>query len=164
MLVVLRTCLLARWVAVAAFVFNPSWLSWSSMSTAMELRWITATFEIASTSAMLWVFYTLGRNLTDTVLVRSRGQLVMAGPYRFVRHPLYTAFGCMALADPLVMDSWAVGLVDIAILGILVQRTRIEEAKLLERFGDSYREYSRRTPAFIPGWPVQACSVPPQES
>lgn len=64
---------------------------------------------------MLWVFTSIGSNISETVLTKANHQLVMHGPYRWVRHPLYAvallallALGLMA-ANALLLLIWASG-------------------------------------------------------
>ena len=72
------------------------------------------------------------------------------GPYRWVRHPFYIFGFVWGLALSLVTANWLFALLGTGALTMLVIRTRIEEAKLTERFGDDYRAYVRRTGKFFP--------------
>ena len=98
----------------------------------------------------LWTFRSLGKNLTDTVVTRKDHALVTAGPYRWVRHPLYLGFALAAVADTLVTADWFVALTATATVALLMVRTRTEEEKLVERFGDAYLDYRERTGQFLP--------------
>jgi len=97
-----------------------------------------------------WTLRHLGRNITDTVVPRKNAVLVTSGPYRLVRHPLYT-FGTVAgLALGLVAANWFFWAPLLLLWPVLAFRTRKEEAMLLERFGDGYRQYMQRTGKFLP--------------
>ena len=89
-------------------------------------------------------------NLTDTVVTRRDATLVTHGPYRYVRHPFYVSFALGVLANSLVAANWFFLLCGATAFVMLAVRTRIEEAKLVERFGDSYRDYMKRTGRFFP--------------
>ncbi len=84
--------------------------------------------------------------------LRGGGELRIAGLYQHVRHPSYAAqmttmLGlCLLAATP---PLWAVAAVWALLLNIAIQ---FEERELLARFGDSYRAYRARVPAFLP-WP-----------
>ena len=99
---------------------------------------------------LTWTFHSLGRNLTDTVVTRREHTLVTHGPYRWVRHPFYVVVALWGLSFSLLTANWLLALLGVAALTMLVIRTRIEEAKLAERFGDEYRAYARRTGRFFP--------------
>ncbi len=75
--------------------------------------------------------------------------MVISGPYRYVRHPFYLSFLLGLTGVGLAMANWffLVGLVP---FGFIVARTRIEEAKLVERFGVEYEDYMRRVGRFFP--------------
>jgi protein-S-isoprenylcysteine O-methyltransferase Ste14 len=89
-------------------------------------------------------------NLTDTVVTRENHTLVRTGPYRFVRHPFYLAFAIALVGGSLVTVNWFIFLSGCVPLAFLVARTRIEEEKLVERFGDEYRDYMAKTGRFWP--------------
>jgi len=99
---------------------------------------------------LYWVFRSLGKNLTDTVATRREHTLVTRVPYRWVRHPLYLSGTVFWLALSLVSASWFIGLMSVLSFAAVVIRTPIEEAKLIQRFGDDYREYMERTGQFLP--------------
>ncbi len=98
-----------------------------------------------------WGDITLGENISFTVEVRTGQRLVKEGPYRYIRHPIYlgallffAGLGWMTanlLAASLLVAGWVV---------IMMGRIPCEEALLLEKFGDEYRNYQRVTPRFLP--------------
>ena len=101
---------------------------------------------------VLWVFTSIGSNISETVLTKANHQLVMHGPYRWVRHPLYAVallalllLGLMA-ANALLLLIWAGGVA--VFRGIVIPR---EEAHLIARFGAVYERYRARTGALLPG-------------
>ncbi|WP_341873828.1 isoprenylcysteine carboxylmethyltransferase family protein [Leucobacter coleopterorum] len=81
-------------------------------------------------------------------------QLVVTGPYRFVRNPMAVAGVSQAVAVGLMMNSWLV--VAYALCGSLVWNWIIrplEEADLAERFGAAFEEYRAQVACWIPRWP-----------
>jgi protein-S-isoprenylcysteine O-methyltransferase Ste14 len=98
-----------------------------------------------------WAIFTLGRYFTFDVAVRSTQSVVQSGPYRFVRHPSYTAILIMLLGVGLVLANWASLIVMLAggLIGLLY-RVRVEERALLEALGQPYEGYLRHTKRFIP--------------
>ena len=105
---------------------------------------------IAANVLLFWTLHTLGRNLTDTVVTRKEHTLVVRGPYRWVRHPFYCCVALVILSMSLIAANWFLMVTGPIALAMLVVRTPIEEAKLVERFGDDYRRYMARTNRFIP--------------
>lgn len=92
----------------------------------------------------------LGRNWSATVQLKQEHELITTGPYRFVRHPIYTGLLLMFLGNALMVGDCR-GLLAVAIvLASFWRKLRLEEAWLSERFGEPYRLYQSRTKALIP--------------
>jgi protein-S-isoprenylcysteine O-methyltransferase Ste14 len=152
-MIALRLFGLVTWVAVLIYLIHPGWMAWSSLPLPSWLRWTGAALGVLVVPPLLfWVFHSLGRNLTDTVVTRREHTLVTHGPYRWVRHPFYGVGFLGLLAVTLMTANWFLGLTGAVVIALLVYRTRTEEAKLIERFGDEYRAYRERTGAFVPRW------------
>jgi protein-S-isoprenylcysteine O-methyltransferase len=96
------------------------------------------------------MFRSLGKNITDTVIIRREHSLITHGPYRWIRHPLYTFGALLFLSLSLVTQIWLIPLLVVPTFAILLQRTTIEEKALQERFGEEYTQYSQRTGRFFP--------------
>lgn len=95
----------------------------------------------------------LGQQWSYTARLVEGHALITEGPYRFVRHPIYTGLFGMLLATGLVMTNWFV--LPVAIVVFLIGakiRIRSEEKLLRDEFGAAYESYARKTPALIP-WP-----------
>ncbi|HWV53217.1 protein-S-isoprenylcysteine O-methyltransferase [Pseudorhodoplanes sp.] len=106
--------------------------------------------------ASLWLFYRvhreLGRNWSDSLEVREQHALVTDGLYRYVRHPMYSAFFMWAVAQALLLPNWIAGLSGLVGFGTLfLFRVGKEEEMMLNSFGDEYRAYMKRTARLIPG-------------
>jgi protein-S-isoprenylcysteine O-methyltransferase Ste14 len=152
-MVALRLFGLVTWAALLAYMIDPRWMAWSSLLLPAWLRWAGAALGVWIVPELLfWVFHSLGRNLTDTVVTRQEHTLVTHGPYRWVRHPFYLVGFLGLLAVALMSANWFIALTGAVVIALLVYRTRTEEAKLIERFGDEYRAYRERTGAFFPRW------------
>jgi protein-S-isoprenylcysteine O-methyltransferase Ste14 len=149
-LATLRPLGAAFWLGVFAWMINPAWMAWSSVSLPIGLRWAGVGFLVAGSSMLVWTFRSLGKNLTDTVVTRQQHTLVQHGPYRWIRHPLYSSAALLIIALSLVAANWFFLVTGVVLLCVLVLRTRTEEANLVARFGDSYRQYMERTGRFVP--------------
>jgi protein-S-isoprenylcysteine O-methyltransferase Ste14 len=101
-------------------------------------------------AAASWAQSSLGSNVTKTVVTKEEHTLVTAGPYRWIRHPLYTIGVLFFVALSLISANWYFGAVMLLGAVPLFARTRQEEAMLIARFGDQYREYMKRTGRFLP--------------
>ena len=98
-----------------------------------------------------WSIATLGRLFTIDVAIRAGHRLIESGPYRYVRHPSYSAVLLAYLGIALCLGNAASLLV--IMLGstaLLLNRIRVEEMALLAGFGEQYRDYMSRTRRLIP--------------
>ncbi len=78
-------------------------------------------------------------------------ELVRTGPYAIVRHPIYAALLAMLLATILIVTPWKWAAVSLLIYVVGTEiRVRSEEKLLAARFGQEFREYRSRVPAYIP--------------
>ncbi|QFR34297.1 protein-S-isoprenylcysteine O-methyltransferase [Ancylobacter sp. TS-1] len=104
----------------------------------------------------LWLFRRthkdLGKNWSVTLEIKDSHKLITGGVYRYVRHPMYSAFFLWALAQLILVPNWIAGPAGIVGFGILyLFRIGREEKMMLDTFGDEYRAYSARTARLIPG-------------
>jgi protein-S-isoprenylcysteine O-methyltransferase Ste14 len=75
----------------------------------------------------------------------------MSGPYRIIRHPIYTSMLCMLLGTGFMVASWPSFLVSIVVFLVGTEiRVRIEDKLLASRFGDQFFAYRQRVAAYIP--------------
>ncbi len=138
------------WLGTVVYVINPAWMSWSSVNLPIGVRWVGVGLGVIAAVLLIVVFRSLGTNITDTVVTRANHTLVTSGPYRWVRHPFYVAFALAVTANAVVTANWFLALTGVVSVVLIAIRTRTEEEKLVERFGDAYRNYMQRTGRFIP--------------
>ena len=94
----------------------------------------------------------LGRNWSVTLEVREKHVLITEGIYRFVRHPMYSAFWLWAVAQALLLPNWIAGFAGVVGFGTLFfLRIGREERLMIETFGEQYRSYMQRTWRVLPG-------------
>lgn len=136
--------------ALIAYMIDPTSMEWSSIPLPVWMRWFGVGLGAITGMFLTWTFIILGKNITDTIVTRKEHQLVTTGPYRWVRHPFYVSFLLAVVANSLVTSNWFVLLVGVVVFVLLVIRTSKEEAQLVLRFGDLYRDYMRRTGRFFP--------------
>jgi len=116
------------------------------------LTWIgTALF-----AATLYLFHAvhrdLGRSWSVTLELRDRHALVTHGLYRYVRHPMYSAFWLWAIAQAFLLPNWIAGFSGLVGFGTLYFcRVGSEERMMEAAFGEEYRAYRARTKRIVPG-------------
>ena len=141
---------LLLWMSPILYLLNPAWMNWSKIGLAEGLRWLGVGLGLLSNFGIYWLFSSLGSNITPTSATRKEHKLVTSGPYRWVRHPLYTIGSMLFVSFGLVADNWFIAALGLLAFIVMAIRTPTEEANLIEKFGDEYREYMKNTGAFLP--------------
>jgi protein-S-isoprenylcysteine O-methyltransferase Ste14 len=95
-------------------------------------------------------FGMLGRSFRTEGAAPRRDELMTGGPYRFVRHPMYTGLLCLALGLSLMTQSLVCFVVFGIYLLLIVRLIDLEEAKLRRAYGDQYRLYQRNVRKLVP--------------
>ena len=149
-MIALRLGGLVLWGGVIAFMINPASMAWSSVPLSASLRWSGAGLCVLTAALLIWTLRGLGENLTDTVVTRQAHTLITRGPYQWVRHPFYDCMFLFLIGTALMTANWFVLASGLVVFAILASRSKTEEEKLLERFGEPYRAYRTRTGRFLP--------------
>ena len=116
-------------------------------------RVVTAGLGVQIAFALLhvWARLHLGRNWSSAVQIMTDHELVTTGPYRLVRHPIYTAILGMA-AGTAIVSGQLHGLIGVATMAYAYRRKiRLEEERLADTFGAAWEDYRKRSWALIPG-------------
>ena len=114
------------------------------------MAWAAAVLCVAGLAFALWARVTLGRNWSGLVTLKEGHELVERGPYRFVRHPIYTGILTMFFATALVLGhvaGFAGVLLMFASFWVKIGR---EEKLMLQQFPGPYAAYRRRVKRIIP--------------
>lgn len=142
---------LAWLAAMAAYFFAPGWVAWADFPMPAWLRWAGLALGYANLPLLWWIEATLGKNFNTTLHMREGHTLVTHGPYRWVRHPMYTSLYILVSAIFLASANWLVGLPGLFGLTLIVlNRLNREEAVMLEQFGDAYQAYMQQTGRLFP--------------
>lgn len=152
--------LLKYWLplAIACVLLGPD--PWFDTTPLLQRRFIPDNTGVAVASLLAayagmalacWSRAILGRNWSSVVQLKQDHVLIEHGPYRYVRHPIYSGLLLALLATATMLGQWR-GLLALAIVFVSFWRKlRLEERWLGERFGPRYQAYRQRTRALIPG-------------
>ncbi len=98
-----------------------------------------------------WGLQALGRYYSNYVVIYQGHQLVERGPYKFVRHPIYTGVFLVSVGVGLAVQSWAAVVLMAIVTSVAYgYRIPVEEKALISEFGEQYVSYSRRVKRLIP--------------
>lgn len=138
-------------LALFVYMFYPRLLAWAVIPLPVWAQWLGAGLSLSVLPLIFWVQRSLGVNFSSTLHVRDEHTLVTHGPYRWVRHPMYSVFFIQSIGFLLLTSNLLIGGVYlVALTLIVVTRIQHEETAMLEKFGPSYREYMARTGRFLP--------------
>jgi protein-S-isoprenylcysteine O-methyltransferase Ste14 len=136
-----------EWLLPPALIFlgvGESQAGWRS------LRLVGFAVGLSGAMLLTWAAIVLGRFFVHEAAVFQDHALITTGPYRFIRHPIYSAYLALLLGSGVAtLNVWLLMLWPLSLLGILVQAGS-EEQLLRTRFGQDYERYLGRTGQLVP--------------
>jgi protein-S-isoprenylcysteine O-methyltransferase Ste14 len=137
-------------IAYPQHYLDQGWFFATILPRSIAAYWIGVALLATGLGFSIWARRRLGRNWSGTVTVKQDHELIRTGPYRWVRHPIYTGILLGFAGSAVALDEWrgiaAIVLVTLAFL----LKIRIEERWMTETFGDGYRRYQAEVSALIP--------------
>ena len=98
----------------------------------------------------VWARLYIGRNWGAPMSHKDEPELVTTGPYRLIRHPIYTGLLMATIGTAIALGRWQ-GLISVAIiLTAHIRKAKKEEELMLANFGETYQDYRRHTGFLIP--------------
>jgi protein-S-isoprenylcysteine O-methyltransferase Ste14 len=120
-------------------------------SESSGVRWLGLLIMGLGLGLRFWSMQVLGEYYTRTLRVTETQAIVSQGPYRVIRHPGYLGTICVWLGFALAVGNWVATLIaTILLFGVYGYRIRSEEVMLVDRFGNEYREYCKRSWRLVP--------------
>jgi protein-S-isoprenylcysteine O-methyltransferase Ste14 len=133
------------------WLLYPEAIAFGSITMSSWLRYIGVVLGIGALLLFVWVHQNLGKYFTTKLRITAGHNIINTGPYRWVRHPMYTAFYILHVASFLLSANWFIGVTWTAGLTIIMfLRVKREEAMMLDAFGEHYLSYMERTGRFLP--------------
>lgn len=116
-----------------------------------EACWAIGTILLfAGMTVSVWARVVLGRNWSNVITIKAGHELVQTGPYRWVRHPIYTGILLALAGSALAHDFWTdLPVVPLAFIAFWIKLQR-EEDWMRDEFGAAYDAYCARTARLIP--------------
>lgn len=148
---IFRTAVFLAGVALISVPRIPGeWLYRRLLPMTAGPFWIGAAVTVLGLLFCVWARVTLGRNWSRSVTIKQGHELITAGPYRLVRHPIYTGL-LTAFAGTAIAVGQLRGVVALVLIFFsLWYKLSLEEKWMRGQFGEVYVEYSRHTRALIP--------------
>jgi protein-S-isoprenylcysteine O-methyltransferase Ste14 len=111
---------------------------------------IGALATVAGVALAIWARWHLGTNWSATVSIRADHELIYTGPYRTIRHPIYTGMLLAFAGTALALGEVRGVIAFVIVLTAFYFKARKEESFLTQEFGERFAERARRTGMFLP--------------
>jgi protein-S-isoprenylcysteine O-methyltransferase Ste14 len=148
-----RASYLVPMVLVIVLMIGPGWPPWVEhqlIPGGWFRYWIGVVVLVSGLGLTVWARRVLGRNWSGRIAIKDGQQLVRVGPYRLIRHPIYTG-GLIAILGSAAASGRVSGFLALALgCAALGLKIRIEERWLMKEFGDQYAEYRRSSWILVP--------------
>lgn len=132
------------------YLFTP-WLDFAAFQILPLIRTLASLVMLLNILFFGWIHFSLGNNWSPVLQIRKEQELITTGPYKFIRHPMYTCIFVHALMILLVSSNWLLGLAGLISFGVIYPfRVKTEEKMMLDTFGDQYTDYMKRTGRLLP--------------
>ena len=148
--VLLGLLFLAMFFVPIFYVATP-WLDFANYSLPTWAGWLRVII-LAGALAVFWRAHAdLGLNWSPTLEIREKHELITRGIYGVIRHPMYASQWLWVIAQPLLLQNWIAGWLNLLVFILFYSlRVRAEEQLMLEQFGDQYRSYMQKVGAVLP--------------
>jgi protein-S-isoprenylcysteine O-methyltransferase Ste14 len=129
---------------------GPTWLVMHLVGGGWTRFWIAVALVAIGVAFAIWARVVLGGNWSGAVTVKEGHELVIRGPYRFIRHPIYTGMLLALLGTGLAAGRLYGVMAFVIALFAIVRKLRLEERFMAREFGDRYGVYRQSSWALLP--------------
>lgn len=140
-------------LVILLYLVFPSSIAWAGLPFADGIRWLGLVPGLFGLALFAWAHRSLGPDFSVFLRPREEHRLIVDGPYRWVRHPIYSAAFLVALGFLLLSANGLVGLVWLGGASLFFGwRIPREEAMMIVRFDGPYLEHMKTTGSLWPRW------------
>ena len=141
---------LALLALVGLYAALPGEPAWLILPLPAWIRWTGTALGVFGLAYLIWVHSTLREYWSTVLQLRKDHMLITAGPYRWIRHPMYSALMLCFLSLAMVSAAWPLLLLAVATVPFFYRVTVKEEEMMIAQFGEVYRVYRDNTGRFWP--------------
>jgi len=123
--------------------------AFSTFSQETQLAALGALLCVIGIGLAIWARVHIGRNWSGVPSIKEGHELVTSGPYRLIRHPIYTGMILALLGSAFATSAWWL-VAFFIVTAMFIWRVRVEESLMTKQFPEQYSEYKKRTWALVP--------------
>lgn len=142
--------LFAAFYLLFHYHYAHTWLGARFVPDTPRIQWLGVALMASGVAIAFWARFHLGANWSGVVTVKEGHELIRTGPYRAIRHPIYTGI-LLAFLGNVVELGQVRGLIGLLIIWLsFYVKARREESFLSQEFGLKFNEHSQQTGMFLP--------------
>lgn len=140
--------------AACILLFNDAlgrgWLATRFVPTSATIGSVGVAFTFAGVAFAIWARWHLGENWSSSVTLKEGHELIASGPYRRIRHPIYSGMLLAFAGTALALGEYRALIALCIVVVTLYLKAKKEERFLTQEFGDKFLEHSRHAGMFLP--------------
>lgn len=148
--VFLSGVIIAFFVTMFFYILLPDWIFWAHFNIHVFIRWLGVVLGCVGILMLFWVHSTLGKQYSAKLEIQKEHELITTGPYKSIRHPMYTVFMTFTIGASLMTANGLMIILSVLLAIPFHWISRKEEEMLSEQFGEAYQKYMNRTGRFLP--------------
>ena len=128
-----------------------NWLDFANYTLPAWAGWLGVVI-LAGAIFVFWRAHAdLGLNWSPSLEIREKHEFITRGVYGMIRHPMYASQWLWVIAQPLLLQNWIAGFLDLLVfIPFYFLRVKAEEQMMIEKFGDQYHAYMQKVGAVVP--------------
>ena len=137
---------------IVPLIYSASnWLDFANYSLPTWAGWLGVVVIILALIVFWRAHADLKTNWSPSLEIREKHELITHGIYGYIRHPMYASQWLWVIAQPLLLQNWLAGWLDLFVFILFyVLRVRAEEKLMIDTFGDQYRDYMKKVGGVFP--------------
>ena len=136
---------------VPLFYALTNWFDFANYTLPAWVGWLGVVILAAALLVFWRAHVDLGLNWSPSLEIREKHELITRGIYAVLRHPMYASQWLWVIAQPLLLQNWIAGWLNLLVfIPFYILRVRAEEQLMIDQFGDQYRAYMNKVGAVFP--------------
>jgi len=148
----LLVSLLAVGGLIVPIIYSVSnWLNFANYALPLWEGWIGVLLTILAVIVFWRAHADLSVNWSPSLEIREKHELITRGIYSYIRHPMYASQWLLAIGQPLLLQNWLAGWLNLVVfIFFYLLRVRAEEKMMLDTFGEQYQAYMQKVGGVFP--------------